>query len=138
MPEVLSNFYNDSQKRSRDLSFNEISDVLEPFLVFFRNTYLVIDALDECIDEDSTHLKLLQGIPKLQQCTNLRVLATYRHIPDIQDEFVGVPVLEVRASDDDIERFAKECLIQKPRCIKKDEDMKKMVQESIAVASGGM
>jgi hypothetical protein len=65
MPKVLSNFYNDSQKRSRDLSFNEISDVLEPFLVSFRNTYLVIDALDEYIDKDSTHLKLLQGIRKL-------------------------------------------------------------------------
>jgi hypothetical protein len=65
MPEVLSNFDNDSQKRSRDLSFNEISDVLEPFLVSFRNTYLVIDALDERIDKDSTHLKLLQGIRKL-------------------------------------------------------------------------
>jgi hypothetical protein len=80
---------------------------------------LVIDALNECIDEDKTHVKLLEDVCKLQCETALRVLATSRFVPDIQEKFDHAPLLEVKASDDDINNFVKERIQDGPRCMRK-------------------
>jgi hypothetical protein len=99
---------------------------------------LVIDALDECIDEDKTHVKLLEDICKLQCETALRVLATSRFVPDIQEKFDHAPLLEVKASDDDINNFVKERIPDGPRCMRKDQELQKIVRGSIVKAAGGM
>jgi hypothetical protein len=138
VPASLLALYKDRQNRGGSLTHSEIINELRTLIKASRNTYLVIDALDECIDEDKPHVKLLEDVCKLQCEIALRVLATSRFVPDIQEKFDHAPLLEVKASDDDINNFVKERMADGPRCMRKDEELQKKVQDPIVKAAGGM
>jgi Cdc6-like AAA superfamily ATPase len=138
VPASLLALYKDRQNRGGGLTHSEIINELRTLIKASRNTYFIIDALDECIDEDKTHVKLLEDVCKLQCETALRVLVTSRFVPDIQEKFDHAPLLEVKASDDDINNFLKERMTDGPRCMRKAEELQKKVQDSIVKAAGGM
>jgi len=63
----------------------------------------VIDALDECSEENRIREHFLAEIQGLSPMVQL--LVTSRHIPDIKHKFEGAARLEISASDRDIKRY---------------------------------
>jgi hypothetical protein len=82
---------------------DELYSALRDVLAHHPTVYMVIDALDEC--QEGTRRQFLAKLRDLQAVRDIRVMATSRFIPDIEDAFREAPRLEVRASGEDIKRF---------------------------------
>jgi hypothetical protein len=119
-------------------SLDEIFGALQSVLTIYSTVYVIIDALDECPDKDGTRSRLLAKLRNLQRKTDLRLMTTSRLIPDIVQEFNGMPMLEVRASDADVQQFVASQIYRLPKCIQRDNKLQGSVQDKIVEAVDGM
>jgi hypothetical protein len=119
-------------------SLDEIFSALQSVLTIYSTVYVVIDALDECPDKDGTRSQLLAKLRDLQRKTDLHLMATSRLIPDIVQEFNGMPMLEVRASDADVQQFVAGQICRLPKCIQRDNKLQGSVRDKIVEAVDGM
>ena len=84
--EYLYNYHKDKQSRP---SLGEISNVLQSVIADYLKCFIVIDALEECLDSDGGRKKLLSEMLNLQAKTGANIFATSRFIPEITNEFEG-------------------------------------------------
>jgi hypothetical protein len=119
-------------------SLDEIFGALQSVLTIYSTVYVIIDALDECPDKDGTRSQLLAKLRNLQRKTDLHLMTTSRLIPDIVQEFNGMPMLEVRASDADVQQFVASQIYRLPKCIQRDNKLQGSVQDKIVEAVDGM
>jgi Cdc6-like AAA superfamily ATPase len=117
-------------------SLDEIYSTLRDVLARYPTVYIVIDALDEC--QEGTRRQFLAKLRDLQAVQDIRLMATSRFVPDIEDAFGEASRLEVRASGEDIKRFTDGQLYRLPACIQRNTTLQEMVQEHIANAVDGM
>jgi hypothetical protein len=132
---LLSSLYDDKAQKTRP-SVEETLSVLQSVLANYSRMYIVIDALDECVHDDRR--ELLSKLRNLQSKTGLRLMATSRFIPDIIEEFNGLPELEVRADDADVKRYVVGQIKRLPRCVRRDDNLQELVQNKIVKAVDGM
>jgi Cdc6-like AAA superfamily ATPase len=119
-------------------SLEEIFNALQSVLTSYSTVYVIIDALDECTDKDGTRSQLLARLRDLQRKTDLRLMTTSRLIPDIVQEFDGMSILEIRASDADVQQFVAGQIYRLPKCIQRDKKLQGSVQDKIVEAVDGM
>ncbi len=111
------------------------------YSLYVRTTttvYIVVDALDECADSNGARGRLIDKLCELQARLDVRLLFTSRDIPEIKQKFQSNPVLEVRASGEDVRRFVEGQIPRLPNCIQRDEELKHTVQNKIVEAVDGM
>ena len=65
-------------------------------------------------------------------------MVTSRLIPDIENEFRLMPRLEVRASDADVKQFVMGQIYRLPKCVQRDNELQRFVQDKIVEAVDGM
>ena len=82
-------------------SVDEISKALQSVAVVYSTVFIVIDALDEC----RVRTRLLPEIFNLQIKSGVSIFATSRSIPDIIEKFRGSISVEIRATEDDVQRY---------------------------------
>lgn len=90
MSERVAELYN-RWGEAQQPSDNDLEDTLRDIMQQFSDTYVVIDALDECTERGL----MLQWLNTLLTDTNespqrLHVLVTSRPLPDITKEFLGL------------------------------------------------
>ena len=119
-------------------SLEEIVNALKSVLTAYSKVYLVVDALDECTDQDGTRSRFLAKLRDLQSKVDLHLMTTSRFIPDIVQEFKLAPMLEVRASESDVRHFVVGQIYRLPKCIQRDDELQAFVQEKIVKAVDGM
>lgn len=117
-------------------SLNEIYSALRDVLAHYPCVYIVVDALDECRDE--ARRQLLAKLRDLEAGQDVRLMATSRFIPDIEDLFKKALRLEVQASREDVKRFVAGQIYRLPGCIQRNAALQEMVQEKIVEAADGM
>ena len=78
----------------------------------FEKVFIVIDALDECPDDDRIREKLLGRVRGLLPIANLMV--TSRQLPSIESTFKNDLRLEIRAQEQDLQRFVESQMDQEP------------------------
>jgi Cdc6-like AAA superfamily ATPase len=86
-------------------SSDEISRALQSMADVYSRVFIVVDALDECQISDGGRTRLLSEIFNLQVRSGANIFATSRFIPDITEKFQGSISLEIRASDEDMQRY---------------------------------
>jgi hypothetical protein len=123
-------------KQGTKPSLDNIYSALRDVLAQYTHVYVVIDALDECQYE--TRRQLLAKIRDLQKGADVRLMATSRSIPDIEDAFTQSLRLEVRSSSGDVKRFVAGQIHRLPRCVQRNAALQEMVQENIVEAVDGM
>jgi hypothetical protein len=134
----LSSLYDQHRpKRTRPL-LEELLSVLHSVLAKYSKVYVVLDALDECSEQDGTRSQLLRLCRRLQQKYDLRLMATSRQIPDILEEFKNTPLVEVRASDSDLKRFVMGNMSRFAKFIRLSADLQELVQNRVVEAADGM
>jgi hypothetical protein len=142
IPEPVSRLHKHHSSRGTRPSLEEIFNTLQSILRNYSSVYLVVDALDECLDKDCTHSQLLARVRDLQKEANLHLMVTSRFIPEIEEEieekFKQVTRLEVRASNEDVKRFIIGQICRLPKCIKRDDELQSLVQDKIVEAADGM
>jgi hypothetical protein len=126
-----------SKKKSRP-SLDEIFTALQTVCSNYAGVHIVVDALDECTDQDGARSRLVAKLRDLQAKTNMRLLFTSRFIPEITEKFLPDPKLEVRASEEDVKRFVAGQIRRLPNCIRRDDELTRAVQSKICEAIDGM
>lgn len=134
--DVVVQIYEKHQKQKTKPSLNEITAALQTVCSSYPATYVVLDALDEC--GNYTRDKVLKMLRQIQMRANVRLLCTSRFIPEIEEMFRSDPVLEVRASEQDIRRYVMGQAPKLPRCVQRNSELAREVQEGIAKAVDGM
>jgi hypothetical protein len=117
---------------------NEVFTVLESVISGFSTVYIVVDALDECRNDDRTRKEFLTHIRDVQSKSDVRLLVTSRLLPDIVDGFKDSYRLEVRASDNDVRQFVAGQIDRLPNFVQHTPELQKMVQDKIAESVDGM
>jgi hypothetical protein len=82
-PEALENLYSQSQNGQWQPSTHNLMVALEHILGCFHHTYIILDALDECVERT----ELLETITKIMdwKLDACHILATSRRERDIED-----------------------------------------------------
>ncbi|MCJ1247069.1 hypothetical protein MMC30_004280 [Trapelia coarctata] len=119
----VTRLYDHHFKQKSRPSLDEISTALSTICLSHARVYVVVDALDECTDQDRTRNQLVEKLRELQTRTNVQLLFTSRFIPEITEKFRLDPVLEIRASEKDIERFVAGQIPRLPSCIRRDNEL---------------
>jgi hypothetical protein len=117
---------------------DEIFSALRDVLAHYSTVYIVVDALDECLDSDGTRRQFLAKLRDLQAGRDVRLMATSRFIPEIVDWFNEGLKLEVQASKEDVKRFVAGQICRLPKCIQRDPALQELVQDKIVEAVDGM
>jgi hypothetical protein len=133
----ITRLYHHHLKQNRP-SLDEIFTALLTVCSKYARVYVVIDALDECTDQNSTRSQLIEKLRELQIRTNVWLLFTSRFIPEITERFRLDPVLEVRASKEDVKRYVAGQIPRLPNCIRRDDELRRAVQSKIIKAIDGM
>jgi hypothetical protein len=136
--EPVTRLYNDPNRTSTRPSLEEILSALQSVLTNYSRVYIVVDALDECQEKDGTRSQLLPKLRDLQRKADMRLMVTSRFIPHIENEFRLALRLEARASDEDVKRFVIGQMYRLPKCIQRDNELQRFVQDKIVEAADGM
>jgi hypothetical protein len=134
--DLIEQLHQKHASRGTKPSLDEIHSALRDVLAHYPTVYMVIDALDEC--QKGTRHQFLTKLRDLQTVQDIRIMATSRFVPDIEDALKQARRLEVRASREDIKRFVDGQLYQLPACIRSNPTLQDIVQEQIADAVDGM
>ncbi|KAF2008719.1 hypothetical protein BU24DRAFT_359840 [Aaosphaeria arxii CBS 175.79] len=119
-------------------SLDEICSALQDVIERYSTAYIVMDALDECRDSDGTRRTFLTRLRALQARRDIRLMATSRFIPEIEDGFKEAIKLEIEASQEDVKRFVVGQIYRLPKCIQRSDELQGMVQTKIVKAVDGM
>ncbi|TKA82133.1 hypothetical protein B0A49_00190 [Cryomyces minteri] len=103
LPEAVNDLYMRHHQRRTLPTRHELSEVLRSVASGFSQVFLVIDALDECREENDTRAEFLHSIKEVKLFAN--TLVTSRPIPAIERVFEKEPKQEIRASDGDVRAY---------------------------------
>lgn len=117
-------------------SLDDIYSALRDVFALYPHVYIVVDALDECQNEKRR--QLIARLLDLQKEADVRLMATSRSIPDIEEAFKQSLRLEVRTSEEDVRCFVAGQMYRLPACIQRNPLLQEMVQEKIVEAVDGM
>lgn len=114
MPTALTSLFSSFKKRQQPPTIDAVVAVLQQMHRGFGNIYVILDALDECIDRS----KLLTVIEEIYswKIGDLHLLVTSRQEKDIQDSFDSLIEKDKQISiqstlvDDDIRAYVQERL----------------------------
>lgn len=117
-------------------SLDDLFSVLRDVVAQYPYVFIVVDALDKC-QRETCH-QLLSKLFALQKEADVRLTATSRFVPDVEDAFRLASRLEVEASDEDVKQFVAGQIHRLPRCVQRSANLQKLVQERVVEAVGGM
>jgi len=138
IPTSVRQIYEDHMKQRTRPSLDEILQALQSVCLNYTTVYVIVDALDECSNHNLARDQLITGLRELQAKVDLRLLFTSRPILGITQQFQLDPVLEVRATEEDVRRYVLAQMPRLPKCIHRDEDLKSILQTKISDAVDGM
>ena len=120
-------------------TFAEYVNLLDAALSQYSKVYVVVDALDECSEEAQTRRILLETLQKLP--ADLCLFVTSRDIPSIQQQLGTASRIDIKASDEDIEKYVEDRISHTERLAKytaKDATLKDTIKKSISSKACGM
>ncbi|KAH0551779.1 hypothetical protein GP486_007004 [Trichoglossum hirsutum] len=141
IPEDVHTLYKKHCGKGTGPTSTEYLDLLRSLTNRYSEVYIVIDALDECIDKDGQPMwgGLLTKLKNL--VSNLRLLCTSRHIDYTSGILAESTAIEIRATDADIETYVQEQLLFKNDLLQfceKDPTLKNNILQAIKTKAEGM
>jgi hypothetical protein len=134
--EKLKQLHARCKEKSLRLVETDLEREFEEALTIVGDTYIVVDALDEC--EKSPRSSLIRILrEKSAKCT-IHLLATARNENDIETLFEGYAAILIRASDEDIELYAKEHTKGFEQSLVNNQYLCSEVVQAVVNASEGM
>jgi Cdc6-like AAA superfamily ATPase len=124
-----------TEKRTRP-SLQETYDTLCDVAKSYKRLFLVVDALDECLDD--TRKTLLLQLKNLQRTTGSLLMATSRHLDTLEQEFKGVAQIKIQADAGDVDSYLDGQRATLPECVKVDSTLWQIVKDRIVGTVDGM
>ena len=136
--EILDLYKSHLKKQTRP-SLAEYSALLQSKALGYSRLFVVIDALDECMD-NSTRESLLYEVKKLEP--KLHLLVTARsHIMNLKENFPDAALLEIQATGGDIEMYVQERIKTEASLrnhVKQDQELAQTIVTTITQRVNGM
>jgi hypothetical protein len=144
MPLALEALYSSSDKGNRQPSLDALMNVLQQMLQEFPQSYLILDALDECADRPEL-LSILEQMARWQ-LEELRVLVTSQQLGDIKSSLEDIVnreriiCLESQLVDKDIQAYVRQRLSDDKGLKKwqKDAEIRREIETTLIKGSCGM
>ena len=138
LPDTVKYFYNRCLPKRSRLFLDEVSRALQAVTTLYSRVFIIVDALDECQTSDNCRSKFLSNIFDLQAQTRANLFVTSRFIPEITEKFNEGMRLEIRASDQDVQRYLDGHMSELPRCVLSSSDLQDEIKTGIIKAVDGM
>jgi hypothetical protein len=137
IPDILNSLFESHRRGKTRPSIEEISRVLQSVVAIHSRTFIIIDALDE-YQLDGGRSKFLSEIFTLQEKANASVFATSRYNPENEKAFKGSSSLEIRASDEDVQKHLDQNMSRLPLCVSRNLALQEKIRAEIIKAVDGM
>ncbi|KAL7960155.1 purine and uridine phosphorylase [Trichoderma compactum] len=135
--EKIQAFYEDHEKKNGKPLVKELVDLLEGIISLLSRAYVIIDALDECDDDDYSRTRLLDNLFAMQK-KGLNICATSRNLRIIEQRFEGAIKWQVVPSTSDIFSFLGKRMAQLPGFVQRGTPLQEEIKECIESAIEGM
>jgi|ERR1700722_4661736 len=109
----VKSFYDLHRRRATRPTLDQLTGVLISEIQTYSKVFIVVDALDECQEDDATRAMLLEVLRSLPGQVNL--LVTSRDLPSIARDFEGTKRLHIRAKDNDVRAYIEGRIALGPR-----------------------
>ena len=139
LPQEIRDMCNQHSKEKTRPSLAEYLHLLHKVTRMFSRAFLLVDALDECKEEDGARRRLLVALRELS--VGVRLVVTSRWIPAIEREFSEALKLEIRADTEDVARYVRSRVATTPRLmrhVEADSTLESMISKKIADNCHGM
>jgi hypothetical protein len=125
------------------LGVTELEDIVISLAQSYSCVFIMLDALDECPEEQNVRYSLLQGLEKLaQNIPTLKYCVTSRGIDEIRDTMAAIAAtpLSLPASvvDADIALYVSNQLVSHKRLADLSEDIKALILENLSKRAHGV
>jgi F0F1-type ATP synthase delta subunit len=138
LPSTMEELYTRHKTKRTRPSLDEIFRSLQAVTTLYSQVFIIVDALDECQVSNSCRAKFLSNIFDLQAETGANLFATSRFIPEITKRFHESMRLEIRASNQDVQRYLDSHISQLPGCVLRSSDLQDEIKANIIEAVNGM
>jgi hypothetical protein len=139
-PNALAMIYSQNHNGNRQPNTDDLMTMLEVVIRCFEHSYIIIDALDECVEQDD----LLNWIGKVVdwRLDSLHMLATSREEQDIKDclgpRFSGQIRIQSTLIDQDILLHVRQTLQSDTKLKKWPEKVHREIEETLMEGADGM
>ncbi|KAJ4861517.1 ankyrin repeats (3 copies) domain-containing protein [Trichoderma breve] len=135
--ERIQSFYEDHKKKGSQPLIEELVHLLQVITSLLSRAYVIIDALDECGDNDYSRTRLLDSLFAAQK-KGLNICATSRKVHAIEQRFEGAIKWQVIPSENDIFSFLDRRMAQLPDFVQSNVPLQEEIKECIESAIEGM
>ncbi|PTB49730.1 hypothetical protein M431DRAFT_96787, partial [Trichoderma harzianum CBS 226.95] len=150
--EKIQRLYEGHKEKGSRPSIKELTSLLKVITSLLSRAYVIIDALDECDDNDYNRTRLLDSLFAAQkfaarkfaarkfttQRKGLNICATSRKVHAIEQRFEGVIKWQIVPSKNDIFSFLDGRMAQLPDFVQSNVLLQEEIKESIESAMEGM
>ena len=133
----LENLYQDHKAKGTSLTSTELKKQFLPLMEPYSRVFVVVDALDECADEDE-RTSLISTLHDLQRQRSLNLMVTCRDIPDVIAVAKANIRLDICADNRDIDLYLSGHMHRLAKCAKKNENLQEEIKQEIIGAVNGM
>jgi hypothetical protein len=113
--------------------------VIQAVATLYSRIFIIVDALDECQTADGCRSRFLADIFALQAARGeVNIFATSRFNPEISKKFEQATHVEIRASDEDIQRYLEGQMHRLEPFIHQDQELQRKIKTEISSAVDGM
>ncbi|KAK6529978.1 hypothetical protein TWF694_003353 [Orbilia ellipsospora] len=123
LPENVRALYERHQRNKTRPSRDDIRQALRAVVSLYSKTFIIIDALDECQAPDRCRAKFVSELFQLHNIYGTSIFATARPIQEIEAEFVGNTILEIRACDEDVRAYLDGQISQADELVKSHSEL---------------
>jgi hypothetical protein len=119
--------------RDRDTRpiLDDIIEAMKSEIGLYSKVFIVVDALDEC-ESQEVRTTLLKTLRSFATARNVPLMVTSRDLPSIAQEFEGTARLDIRARDQDLEKYLEGRIAAGPRHLKRLQEniVRKIIQNA--------
>ena len=137
VPESVKSLYERHNDKGSRPSLEEILKSLHSIATDYSRVFILIDALDECQTSHAVLKEFLSEVFNLQK-TGTNIFATSRPILEIVKEFEGSISLQIRARDEDVQRYLDAHMSELPLCVSRNRPLQEIISAEIIKAVDGM
>jgi Cdc6-like AAA superfamily ATPase len=140
LPTAFQSLYQRHFHKNTRPSVEELRILLHSVTEAYSKVSIVVDALDECTNDDRTRDSLLSELFLLQSRSRATVslFFTTRFIPEILDQFKYCVRRVIRASDHDINKYLDSHISRLTPCVARKNDLQDEIKTKIIEAVDGM
>ncbi|KAL3456000.1 hypothetical protein BJX64DRAFT_53254 [Aspergillus heterothallicus] len=135
LPQELTAAYTRHVNKGTRPSVAEVVSMLLPILQNHSRVFILVDALDEF---EHSSLGFLNEMFYLQSKTAMHIFATSRFVPEIMEKFHGAETREIRATDEDIQRYVDSTMSSLPQFVRNSFDLQEEIKNAVVNGVDGM